>query len=328
MTKRVFSGIQPTGDLHLGNYIGAMKQFLPLQEQADCFFCIVDLHALTVPRDPEELREKTLELATLYLATGLDPDKITLFIQSQVPGHAEAAWLLQCVARMGELNRMTQFKDKSQGSDSVTAGLFTYPVLQAADILLYQTDVVPVGEDQKQHLELTRDLAERFNRQYGEVFRVPEHQIPKTGARIMGLDNPEKKMSKSAPSEANYITLLEDEKSILKKFKRAVTDSENEIRFDPENKPGVSNLLVIYSEMSGQSVESLVEQYQGKGYGHLKLDTAEAVINRLKPIQERYRELRESGEVEAVLRRGAERAREVSETTLAEMKKAMGLIQF
>ncbi|GGE14436.1 tryptophan--tRNA ligase [Marinithermofilum abyssi] len=328
MTKRVFSGIQPTGDLHLGNYIGAMKQFLPLQEQADCFFCIVDLHALTVPRDPEELREKTLELATLYLATGLDPDKITLFIQSQVPGHAEAAWLLQCVARMGELNRMTQFKDKSQGSDSVTAGLFTYPVLQAADILLYQTDVVPVGEDQKQHLELTRDLAERFNRQYGEVFRIPEHQIPKTGARIMGLDNPEKKMSKSAPSEANYITLLEDEKSILKKFKRAVTDSENEIRFDPENKPGVSNLLAIYSEMSGQSVESLVEQYQGKGYGHLKLDTAEAVINRLKPIQERYRELRESGEVEAVLRRGAERAREVSEATLAEMKKAMGLVQF
>ncbi|OYD07643.1 tryptophan--tRNA ligase [Paludifilum halophilum] len=324
--KRVFSGMQPTGVLHLGNYLGALKHFIPLQEEADCYFCVVNLHALTVPRDPEELQKKTVELAGLYLAAGLDPEKATLFVQSHNPDHAEAAWLLQCVARIGELKRMTQFKDKGKGSDSVSAGLFTYPALMAGDVLLYQTDLVPVGEDQKQHLELTRDLADRFNRTYGETFRIPEPQIGKTGARIMGLDQPERKMSKSAASEANYITVLEHPDSIVKKFKRAVTDSGNEIRFDPDQKPGVSNLLSILSVLTDKPISTLEEEYQGKGYGHLKLDTAEAVIEELKPIQDRYHKLVQSGEVEKVLADGAERARAVTEATLAEMKKAMGLI--
>lgn len=323
---RVFSGMQPTGILHLGNYLGAMKQFISLQEEGECFYCIVDLHALTIPRDPDELRRRTRELAGLYVAAGLDPAKATIFVQSHNPDHAEAAWLLQCVARIGELSRMTQFKDKGMGSESATSGLFTYPVLMAADILLYQTDVVPVGEDQRQHLELTRDLAERFNRQYGEVFTVPEVKIRKETARIMGLDNPEKKMSKSAPSEANYIALLEEPKSILKKFKRAVTDSGTEIRYDPEQKAGVSNLLSIYSAVSGQSIDTLVEQYQGKGYGHLKVDTAEAVIAELEPLQARYRRLMESGEIDNILAAGAKQARVATEETLAKMKKAMGLI--
>lgn len=324
--KRVFSGMQPTGDLHLGNYIGALKQFIPLQEEAECFFCVVDLHALTVPRDPEELRRKTLELAGLYLAAGLDPDRSHLFIQSHNPAHSEAAWLLQCVTRMGELNRMTQFKDKGKGSESATVGLFSYPVLMAVDILLYQTDLVPVGEDQKQHLELSRDLAERFNRLYGEVFKIPEPKIGETGARIMALDHPEKKMSKSGESSQNRIELLDEPDVIVKKFKRAVTDSENKIRYDRENKPGVSNLLDIYSVMSGESVDSLVERYRDKGYGHLKLDTAEAVIQELKPLQERFRDVMESGEVERVLAKGAGRAREVAGETLDRMQQAMGLV--
>lgn len=322
---RVFSGMQPTNTPHLGNYLGAMKQFLPLQEQGECFYCVVDLHALTVPRDPEELRRRTRELAGLYVAAGLNPDKATIFIQSHNPDHAEGAWLLQCVARMGELSRMTQFKDKGQGSESATAGLFTYPVLQAADILLYQTDVVPVGEDQKQHLELTRDLAERFNRQYEAVLTVPDVQIQAATARIMGLDNPEKKMSKSAASEANYISLLEEPKSILKKFKRAVTDSENEIRYDPETKPGVSNLLSIFRAITGRSIEAIVEEYAGKGYGHLKVDTAEAVIAELEPLQARYHRLMDSGEIDDILRVGAERARAATGKTLRAMKQAMGL---
>jgi tryptophanyl-tRNA synthetase len=322
---RVFSGMQPTNTPHLGNYLGAMKQFLPLQEQGECFYCVVDLHALTVPRDPEELRRRTRELAGLYVAAGLNPDKATIFIQSHNPDHAEGAWLLQCVARMGELSRMTQFKDKGQGSESATAGLFTYPVLQAADILLYQTDVVPVGEDQKQHLELTRDLAERFNRQYEAVLTVPDVQIQAATARIMGLDNPEKKMSKSAASEANYISLLEEPKSILKKFKRAVTDSENEIRYDPETKPGVSNLLSIFRAITGRSIDSIVEEYAGKGYGHLKVDTAEAVIAELEPLQARYHRLMDSGEIDDILRVGAERARAATGKTLRAMKQAMGL---
>lgn len=324
--KRVFSGMQPTGNLHLGNYIGALKRFIPLQEEAECFFCVVDLHALTVPREPEELRRKTLELAGLYLAAGLDPERSHLFVQSHNPAHSEAAWLLQCVTRMGELKRMTQFKDKGKGSESAVAGLFSYPVLMAADILLYQADLVPVGEDQKQHLELSRDLAERFNRMYGEVFKIPEPKIGKTGARIMALDHPEKKMSKSADSSLNSIQLLDDPDLIVKKFKRAVTDSENQIRYDRENKPGVSNLLDIYSVMSGESVDSLVERYRDKGYGHLKLDTAEAVIQELKPLQERFRDVMESGEVERVLAKGAGRAREVTGETLARMQEAMGLV--
>lgn len=310
----------------MGNYIGALKQFIPLQEEAECFFCVVDLHALTVPRDPAELRRKTLELAGLYLAAGLDPDRSALFVQSHNPAHSEGAWLLQCITRMGELSRMTQFKDKGKGSDSATAGLFSYPVLMAADILLYQADLVPVGEDQKQHLELTRDLAERFNRIYGEVFKIPEPQIGTTGARIMALDNPEKKMSKSADSYLNSIQLLDDPDLILKKFKRAVTDSENNIRYDRENKPGISNLLDIHSAMTGESVESLVKRYRNKGYGHLKIDTAEAVIQELKPLQDRFRDVMDSGEVQRALARGAERAREVAGETLSRMQQAMGLV--
>lgn len=324
--KRILSGIQPTGNLHLGNYLGALKRFVQLQNEADCYFCVVDLHALTVPRDPADLREKTMEVATLYLAAGLDPGKMTMFIQSHVRAHTEASWLLECVARIGELNRMVQFKEKSKGSDSVSVGLYTYPVLMAADILLYQADAVPVGEDQKQHLELSRDLAERFNRQYGEVLTVPQPLIGEVGARIMGLDNPRKKMSKSAGSPANFIALLDDPDTIVKKIKRAVTDSENVIRYDPEEKPGISNLLVIYSLLSGESIPSLEQKYQGVGYGQFKRDLAEVVVDHLVPIQERYRELRQSGDVERVLAAGAEQASRVAEETLAKMREAMGLV--
>ncbi|MEW9033213.1 MAG: tryptophan--tRNA ligase [Planifilum fimeticola] len=324
--KRILSGIQPTGNLHLGNYLGALKRFVQLQHEADCYFCVVDLHALTVPKDPAELREKTMEVATLYLAAGLDPDKMTMFIQSHVRAHPEASWLLECVARVGELDRMIQFKEKSKGSDSVSVGLYTYPVLMAADILLYQADAVPVGEDQKQHLELCRDLAERFNRQYGDVLTVPEPLIGEVGARIMGLDNPRKKMSKSAGSPANFIALLDDPDTIVKKIKRAVTDSENVIRYDPEGKPGISNLLVIYSLLSGESISSLEQKYRGVGYGQFKRDLAEVVVDHLTPIQERYRKLRQSGEVERVLAAGAEQASRVADETLNKMKESMGLL--
>ncbi|GAA5344514.1 tryptophanyl-tRNA synthetase [Planifilum fimeticola] len=324
--KRILSGIQPTGNLHLGNYLGALKRFVQLQHEADCYFCVVDLHALTVPHDPAELREKTMEVATLYLAAGLDPDKMTMFIQSHVRAHPEASWLLECVARVGELDRMIQFKEKSKGSDSVSVGLYTYPVLMAADILLYQADAVPVGEDQKQHLELCRDLAERFNRQYGDVLTVPEPLIGEVGARIMGLDNPRKKMSKSAGSPANFIALLDDPDTIVKKIKRAVTDSENVIRYDPDEKPGISNLLVIYSLLSGESIPSLEQKYQGVGYGQFKRDLAEVVVEHLTPIQERYRELRKSGEVERVLAAGAEQASRVADETLNKMKESIGLL--
>ncbi len=324
--KRILSGIQPTGNLHLGNYLGALKRFVQLQHEAECYFCVVDLHALTVPRDPADLREKTMEVATLYLAAGLDPDKMTMFIQSHVGAHAEASWLLECVARVGELDRMIQFKEKSKGSDSVSVGLYTYPVLMAADILLYRADAVPVGEDQKQHLELCRDLAERFNRNYGDVLTVPEPLIGKLGARIMGLDNPRTQMSKSAGSPANFIALLDDPDTIVKKIKRAVTDSENEIRYDPEAKPGISNLLVIYSLLADESIPSLEHRYRGVGYGQFKRDLAEVVVEHLQPIQKRYRELRQSGDVERVLAEGAERAGRVAQETLIKMKEAMGLL--
>jgi tryptophanyl-tRNA synthetase len=326
MMKRILSGIQPTGNLHLGNYLGALKRFVQLQDEADCYFCVVDLHALTVPRDPADLRDKTMEVATLYLAAGLDPEKVTMFIQSHVRAHTEASWMLECVARIGELNRMTQFKEKGKGSDSVSVGLYTYPVLMASDILLYQADAVPVGEDQKQHLELSRDLAQRFNREYGEVLTVPQPLIGEVGARIMGLDNPEKKMSKSAGSPANFIALLDDPDTIVKKIKRAVTDSENVIRYAPEEKPGISNLLVIYSLLSGESIPSLEQRYQGTGYGQFKRDLAEVVVDHLVPIQKRYRELRQSGDVERVLKAGAEQASRVAEETLTKMRDAMGLV--
>lgn len=323
--KRVFSGIQPTGQIHLGNYIGALHRFTRFQEDNDAFYCVVNLHAMTIPHDPVELREKTLELAALYLAVGLDPRKATLFVQSDVPAHAELAWMLQCVAYMGEANRMTQFKEKSEGKESVSVGLFTYPVLMAADILLYQTDYVPVGEDQKQHLELTRDLAVRFNQRFGQTFKIPEPKIEKVGARIMALDNPTKKMSKSAKAEGNSIAVLDDPSAIKKKLMRAVTDSENEIRYDPENKPGVSNLLTIYSLLSGRTIQELERAYSGQGYGRLKQDVVDVVVNELVPIQKRYEEIRNSGEVENVLAKGAERARELAEDTLQTVKQKMGL---
>ena len=323
--KRVFSGVQPTGQIHLGNYIGALQRFTQFQEENDAFYCVVNLHAMTIPHDPVELREKTLELAALYLAIGLDPKKATLFVQSDVPAHAELAWMLQCVAYMGEANRMTQFKEKSEGKDSVSVGLFTYPVLMAADILLYQTDYVPVGEDQKQHLELTRDLANRFNQRFGQTFKIPEPRIEKVGARIMALDNPTKKMSKSAKTGGNNIAVLDDPSVIKKKLMRAVTDSENEIRYDPENKPGVSNLLTILSLLAGKSIQELERAYSGQGYGRLKQDVVDVVVGELAPIRERYEEIRKSGEVESVLAKGAERATEVAGETLRTVKRKMGI---
>lgn len=324
---RVFSGIQPTGQTHLGNYIGALRRFPQFQDEHEPYYCIVDLHAMTIPHDPDELREKTLELAAIYLAAGIDPKKTTLFVQSHVAAHSELAWLLQCVTYMGEASRMTQFKEKSEGRDSVSVGLFTYPVLQAADILLYQTDWVPVGEDQKQHLELTRDLAIRFNQRFGETFKIPEHKIEKEGARIMALDNPTKKMSKSAKTEGNSIALLDRPDDIRKKIMRAVTDSENEIRYAPERKPGISNLLTIYSLLSGKAIEEIEQHYVGQGYGQFKRDLTDLVVSELKPIQEKYRHYRQSGEVERILKEGAERAASVAEVTLGEVKNKMGLVR-
>lgn len=326
--QRILSGIQPTGVLTIGNYLGALKRFVELQHEADCFFCVVDLHALTMPKDPAELRANTLRVANLYLASGLNPDKASLFIQSHVPAHSELAWLLSCQTGMGELGRMIQFKEKSKNDENAGVGLFTYPVLMAADILLYQADAVPVGEDQKQHLELARDLAGRFNYRYGEVFKVPEPLITKqeSGARIMGLDDPTKKMSKSAPSEMNWIGLLDDPDVIRNKIKRAVTDSGREVCYDPENKPAVSNLMVIYSQFSGLTIEAVRQKYEGgPGYGPFKKDLAEVVVEGLRPLQERYRELQNSGEAQRALSRGAERANEVAETTLKRAKEALGL---
>lgn len=325
--RRVFSGVQPTGQIHLGNYIGAIQRFKQYQEDNDALYCVVDLHAITIPQDPNELREKTLELAALYLAIGLDPKKATLFVQSEVSAHAELAWILQCLTYMGEANRMTQFKEKSEGKDSVSVGLFTYPMLMAADILLYQTDFVPVGEDQKQHLELTRDLAMRFNQRFGDTFKVPEPKIEKLGARIMALDNPTKKMSKSAKTEGNSIAILDDPQVIKKKIMRAVTDSENVIRYDPDRKPGVSNLLTIQSLLSGRAINELEQDYRGQGYGQLKKDVVEVVVSELEPIQRRYEDIRQSGEVERVLAVGAERAADLASDTLRTVKDKVGLAQ-
>ncbi|GAX91581.1 tryptophan--tRNA ligase [Effusibacillus lacus] len=324
--KRVLSGVQPTGDVTIGNYLGAIKRFVELQETTKAFFMIVNLHAWTVPQDPVVLREKTISLAALYMAVGLDPNKATIFAQADVPEHTELAWLLQCIAYFGELGRMIQFKEKSEGKQNVTVGLYTYPVLQAADILIYQADQVPVGEDQKQHLELTRDLAERFNSRFGHTFTVPEPLISEFGARIMGLDDPTKKMSKSAPSPFNRITLTDSPDEIKTKIMKAVTDTENEIRYDPETKPGISNLLTIHSLFSGLAVEELVERFRGQGYGTLKKDLVEVVVSHLQPIQERHRQLLVSGEVLDVLKRGAERARAEASKTLYAVKEKMGLV--
>lgn len=323
--NRIFSGVQPTGTVTLGNYIGAFKQFTELQEEYDCIFCIVDQHAITMPQDRLELRKNIKALAALYLAVGIDPDRVTLFIQSEVPAHAQAGWMLQCIATIGELERMTQYKDKSLKNVSVSAGLLTYPPLMAADILLYQTNIVPVGDDQKQHIELTRDLAERFNKKYNDVLTIPEIRIPKHGARIMSLQDPTKKMSKSDTNKKSVITLLDDLKTIEKKIKSAVTDSEGIVRFDPINKPGVSNLLTIEAALTGASIEELMSKYDGAGYGDFKASIAKAVTDHLAPIQERYAQLVESDELDRILDEGAEKAARLANKTLKKMENAMGL---
>ncbi|QHT46035.1 tryptophan--tRNA ligase [Bacillus sp. SB49] len=325
--KTIFSGIQPSGTLTLGNYIGAMKHFTDLQDDHNCYFCIVDEHAITVPQDRLELRRNIRSLAALYLASGIDPDKSTLFIQSEVAAHTQLGWMLQCVSYIGELERMTQFKDKSAtgSKEGVSAGLLTYPPLMASDILLYNTDIVPVGEDQKQHLELTRNLAQRFNNKYNDIFTVPEVRIPKEGARIMSLQDPTKKMSKSDSNQKAFISMLDDEKKILKKIKSAVTDSDGVVRYDKENKPGVSNLLTIESVCSGTPIADLEQKYDGKGYGDFKQGVADAVIAVLKPIQERYEALIDSDELDDILDQGADKASYEAQKMLRKAKKAMGL---
>ncbi len=323
--KTIFSGIQPSGTITIGNYIGALKQFVELQDEYNCYFCIVDEHAITVPQDPQVLRKNIRSLAALYIAVGLDPNKATLFIQSEVPAHAQAAWMMQCIAYIGELERMTQFKDKSSGKDAVSAALLTYPPLMVADILLYSAHLVPVGEDQKQHLELTRDLAERFNKKYAEIFTIPEVRIPKVGARIMSLQDPTKKMSKSDSNQKGFISMLDEPKQIEKKIKSAVTDSEGIVKYDVENKPGVSNLLSIYSIFSGKTINELEELYEGKGYGVFKGDLAGTIIESLSPIQQRYHELMESEELDEILDRGAQQANAVASKMVKKMENAMGL---
>jgi len=324
--KRVFSGVQPTGNIHLGNYLGALKQFVELQENNECIYCIVDLHAITMPQDPEDLRKHILDVAALYLAVGVDPEKSIVFVQSDVSGHAELGWILNCNSYTGELSRMTQFKDKSKNKESAPTGLFTYPVLMAADILLYDTDIVPVGNDQKQHMELCRDLAIRINNKYKEdTFVVPNGRFLKEGARIMSLDEPNAKMSKSAENIHSRISLLDPPNKIKKSIMKATTDSEGVIRYDLEEKPGISNLLNIYSELSEFSVEELVEKYKDSGYGDFKKDLVKVVTDALDPIRIRYEEIRNSEELSKILEDGSKRANEISVKTLERVKKTFGL---
>jgi tryptophanyl-tRNA synthetase len=320
---RIFSGIQPSGDMHLGNYFGAVRNWVADQE--DAIYCVVDLHALTLPQDPATLRTKTMEAASLLLAAGLDPDVCTVFVQSHVHEHAEMAWLLECTASFGELRRMTQFKDKSAGAEFVSAGLLTYPALMAADILLYDVARVPVGDDQRQHLELARDLAIRFNSRYGETFVVPEATIPKVAARVKDLQNPTKKMSKSEESSQGMILLLDDLKDIERKIKRAVTDTESEVRYDPEAKPGVSNLLELLGAATGRAPGEVAAGYTQ--YGPLKADTAAAVVEMVRPIQDRYRELvSDPGGTAALLEKGAAKAASTASATLARAFEHIGLL--
>jgi len=324
--KTIFSGIQPSGILTLGNYLGAMKHFVPLQEEFNCYYCIVDQHAITVPQDPAVLKQNIRRLAALYLAVGLDPNKVTLFIQSEVPAHAKLGWIMLCTSHLGELERMTQFKDKSDGrGESIPGGLLAYPPLMAADILLYDTDFVPVGEDQKQHLELTRDLANRFNSRYGEIFKVPDIRLPETGARIMSLQDGTKKMSKSDANQGGFISMLDDPDTITKKIKRAQTDSDSQVRYDKDEKPAVSNLMTIYSLCSGKSLEEIQAMYEGKGYGAFKTDLAEVVVETLRPIQERYEQLFHTSELDDILTAGAQKANEAANRMLHKVELAMGM---
>jgi tryptophanyl-tRNA synthetase len=325
---RIFSGIQPTGAKHFGNYSGAFRQYVATQEQGEAFFCIVDLHSLTVAYEPDELRESTLDLAAMLFATGLDPDRSTVFVQSHVTAHAEAAWLLSAVATFGELRRMTQFKEKSEQQESITAGLFSYPVLMAGDILLYQTDYVPIGDDQRQHLELARDIAERFNARFGETFKIPDGIYPGVGARIMDLQEPQKKMSTTGGSAQGTVGMLDPPDTIRKKFKSAVTDSGTDVRHDPDEKPGVSNLIEIMSVATGDPIEAVEARYDSGGYGRFKEDVGEAVVALLEPIATRYEELRaDPGELVRLLGSGAEKAREVSAPTLERMYERMGFVR-
>ena len=322
---RIFSGIQPTGAKHLGNYIGAIRNYVALQDRGEAFFCIVDLHSITTEYDPDELRESTLSLAALLFAAGLDPDRCTLFVQSHVRAHAEAAWLLGSVTSYGELRRMTQFKDKGEQQEFVSAGLFGYPVLQAGDILLYQTDVVPIGEDQRQHLELARNVAERFNARYGETLRLPDSMIPEVGGRVMDLQEPTKKMSTTGGTAQGTVGVLDPPETIRKKFRSAVTDSGTDVRHDPSEKAGISNLIEILSIMGGDDIPAIEAHYDGGGYGAFKSDVAEAVVAVLDPIRIRYEELRsDEAQLHALLARGAEKAREVSAPTLEQMYARMG----
>src|SRR4051794_12028872 len=324
MRKRIFSGAQPTGDLHIGNYLGALKNWVALQAEYESMYCIVNLHAITLPQDPKVLRQKTLDLARIYLAAGIDPSVSTIFIQSDVPEHAELTWVLSCVSRMGELERMTQFKDKGKGNrERAGVGLFTYPVLMAADILLYQTNLVPIGKDQKQHLELTRDLAERFNRDFGETFAIPEPFIPPVGANIGSLQDPSKKMSKSDENANGSIFLLDDADTVTKKIKRAVTDSGTEISFD-DSRPAIKNLLTIYQLLSGKSPDQSVDYFAGKGYGQFKSELAETVVEFLRPFQERVKEY-DDASLESILKSGAEKARSIASVTLADVYAKTGI---
>ncbi|MEN1986761.1 MULTISPECIES: tryptophan--tRNA ligase [Paenibacillus] len=328
MNKQILSGIKPSGDLNIGGYGGALSQFVQYQHDFECFFFVPDLHAITVPQDPQQLARRTREIAAFYIAAGIDPAKSAIFLQSQVPAHTELAWLLETQASFGELGRMTQFKDKSNGKESVSSALFTYPVLMAADILLYQATHVPVGEDQKQHLELTRNLAERFNHRFGETFVVPEPLIQDIGSRIMGLDDPTKKMSKSNPNLSSYVLMLDPPDTIRKKFARAVTDSEGSVRCDWDTKPAVSNLIEIYSVFANEPVEIIEKRYAGEGYGTFKKDLAEVVVDKLVPIQEKFKEIVDSRELDDILKRGAQKASEKAYDTLKRAKQAMGLVTF
>ena len=321
----IFSGIQPSGTLTLGNYIGALRNFAILQDDYDCIYCVVDEHAITVRQNPADLRRRCMELAAIYIASGLDPQKNLIYCQSHVSAHAELAWILNCFTYMGELSRMTQYKDKcAKHADNINAGLFTYPVLMAADILLYQTNLVPVGVDQKQHLELCRDIAQRFNGVYGDVFTIPEGYIPKVGAKIMSLQEPTRKMSKSDPEET-YVAILDEPDVIRRKIKRAVTDSDGEIRFDPENKPGVSNLLAIMSALGEGTVEQLAAELNGQGYGTLKTRVADCVIAALSPLQAEYKRLiADKGYLQSVLDENAKKAAYLATKTLRKVQKKVG----
>ena len=324
--KRIFSGIQPTGNLTLGNYIGALRNFNILQDEYDCLYSIVDLHALTVRQNPAELRKACLRTMAIFLASGLDPEKNIIYFQSQVAAHAELAWVLNCFTYMGEMSRMTQFKDKSaKHADNINCGLFTYPVLMAADILLYQTDLVPIGADQKQHLEICRDIAERFNALYGDVFTIPEGYFPKVGARVMSLQEPTRKMSKSDP-EDTYIAILDTPEIIRKKIRRAVTDSENRVVFDPENKPGVANLMSIMSALDGKTMEEISNEYSGQGYGKFKDAVADCVIAALEPIQREYDRISaDKAYLQQVMDSGRERAAAISHRTMLKVRKKLGI---